>query len=118
MIDPHKCRLKILCSPILPDFTFPVILQYSQLLYTSNQLHLGVGVNGDDIIALWRLDACLSVGLTVQIVLDEEIAFLLEVGAAVIANKAVRVVELVPGLHDGATVEGDEGRKLLDLESL
>lgn len=44
-------------------------------------------------------------GLTVQIVLDEEVAFLLEVDAAVVAHKALGVVELVPSLHDGATAE-------------
>lgn len=55
-------------------------------------------------------------GLTVQIVLDEEVAFLLEVDTAVITHKALRVVELVPGLHDGATGWGDDGRqRLLDL---
>lgn len=55
-------------------------------------------------------------GLTVQIVLDEEVAFLLEVDAAVIAHEALRVVELVPGLHDGATGWGDEGKQsVLDL---
>lgn len=41
-------------------------------------------------------------GLTVQIVLDEEVASLLEVGAAVIAHEAFWVVKLVPGLNDGA----------------
>lgn len=41
-------------------------------------------------------------GLTVQIVLDEKVAPLLEVDAAVVAHKALGVVELVPGLHDGA----------------
>ena len=50
-------------------------------------------------------------GLTVQTVLDEEVAFLLEVGAAVIAHEALGVVELVPGLHDGATAWTDEGRE-------
>lgn len=82
----------------------------------SDQLHLGVGVNGDDVVALWGLDACLGVGLTVQIVLDEEVAFLLEVDTAVVAHEALGVVELVPGLHNGATGWRDEGRqRALDL---
>lgn len=42
-------------------------------------------------------------GLTVQTVLDEEVASLLEVDATVVTHEALRVVELVPGLHDGAT---------------
>lgn len=50
-------------------------------------------------------------GLTVQIVLDEEVASLFEVDAAVVAHKALGVVELVPGLHDGATGWRDEGRQ-------
>lgn len=69
----------------------------------SDQLHLGVGVHRDDVVALRGLDACLGVGLTVQIVLDEKVASLLEVDAAVVAHEALGVVELVPGLHDGAT---------------
>ena len=42
-------------------------------------------------------------GLAVQIVLDEEVASLFEVDAAVIAHEALGVVELVPRLHNGAT---------------
>lgn len=82
----------------------------SQLYYSiassisiSDKLHLGVGINSNNVIALWGLDACLGVGLTVQTVLDEEVASLLEVDAAVITHKALGVVELVPGLHNGAT---------------
>lgn len=52
-------------------------------------------------------------GLTVQAVLDEEVASLLEVDAAVVAHEAVGVVELVPGLHDGAAGWRDEGRQRL-----
>lgn len=40
--------------------------------------------------------------LTVQIVLDEEVASLLEVDAAVVTHETLGVVELVPGLDDGA----------------
>lgn len=103
LTEPDKCRLRFSVA------TFSQI-SLSQLYYSiassfsvSDELHLGVGVNGNDVVALWGLDSCLGVGLTVQIVLDEEVAFLLEVDAAVIANEALRVVELVPGLHDGAT---------------
>lgn len=49
-------------------------------------------------------------GLAVQIVLNEEVASLFEVDAAVIADKALGVVKLVPGLHNGATGWRDEGR--------
>lgn len=52
-------------------------------------------------------------GLTVQAVLDEEVASLLEVDAAVVAHEAVGVVELVPGLHDGAAGWTDKGRQRL-----
>lgn len=41
-------------------------------------------------------------GLAVEIVLDEEVTPLLEVDAAVVADEAVGMVELVPGLYDGA----------------
>lgn len=68
----------------------------------SDKLHLGVGVNGDHVVALGGLDARHGVGLTVQTVLDEEVASLLEVDAAVVAHEALGVVELVPGLHDSA----------------
>lgn len=54
-------------------------------------------------------------GLTVQTVLNEEVASLFEVDAAVIAHKALRVVKLVPGLHNGATGWRDEGRKSVTL---
>lgn len=40
-------------------------------------------------------------GLTVQIVLDKEVAPLLQVDAAVITYEALGMVELVPGLHNG-----------------
>lgn len=49
-------------------------------------------------------------GLTVEIVLDKEVASLFEVDAAVVAHKAVGVVELVPRLHDGAAGQRGEGR--------
>lgn len=47
-------------------------------------------------------------GLAVQIVLDKEVSPLLEVEAAVVAHEAVWMVELVPGLHDGATAQRQE----------
>lgn len=65
--------------------------------------HLGVGVHCNNVVALWGLDARLGVGLTVQIVLNEEVASLLEVDPAVVTHEAVGVVKLVPGLNDGAT---------------
>ena len=42
-------------------------------------------------------------GLAVQTVFDKEVALLLEVDATVITHEAVGMVELVPGLYDGAT---------------
>lgn len=68
----------------------------------SDYLHLGVGVNGHHVVALRRLHPSLGVGLAVQIVLDEEVASLLEVDTAVVAHETLGVVQLVPRLHDGA----------------
>lgn len=81
----------------------PLILQHSHFPSHSDDFHLGVGVDGDNIVALRRLDARFGVGLTVKIFLNEEVASLFEVDAAVIAHEAVRVVQLVSGLHYGAT---------------
>lgn len=67
----------------------------------SNQLHFGVGVDGNDVIALRRLYARLGTVFTVQVLLDEEVAPLLQVQAAVVAHEAIGVVELVSGLHYG-----------------
>ena len=77
------------------------------VLVSSDDLHLGVGVDGDHVVALRRLHAHLGVGLAVQVLLDEEVALLLEVHAAVVAHEALGVVELVSGLDDGAAVWGD-----------
>lgn len=51
-------------------------------------------------------------GLAVQIVLDEEVASLLEVDAAVVAHEALGVVELVPGLYDCANNAVEAARTL------
>lgn len=75
----------------------------------SHNLHLGIWIHGDDIVALWWLDARLCMCLAVQVVLQEEVAFVLEVQAAVVAHEAVGVVEFVSGLHDGST--GQRQRK-------
>lgn len=50
-------------------------------------------------------------GLAVQIVLDEEVASLLEVDAAVVAHETLGVVQLVPRLHDGAAGWTEAGDK-------
>lgn len=50
-------------------------------------------------------------GLAVQIVLDEEVASLLEVDAAVVTHETLGVVQLVPRLHDGATGWTEAGDK-------
>lgn len=89
-----------LSSPVLQVLVSQ--LNCSFVSFSSDDLHLGVGVHGNDIVALWRLDTRLGVRLTVQIVLNEEVAFLLEVDAAVVADETLRVVELVPCLYDGA----------------
>lgn len=65
-----------------------------------DQFHFRVGINGHYVVALRRLDTGLGVGLTIQIVIDEEISSLLQVEAAVVTHEAVGVVELVSGLHD------------------
>lgn len=81
----------------------------------SHQLHLRVGVYCNNVVALWGLYTRLGMGLAVQVVLDEEVAPLLEVDATVVAHEAFRVVELVPGLHNSATEWGDEGRQRVRL---
>lgn len=50
-------------------------------------------------------------GLTVKIVLDEEVTFLLEVDATVVAHEALWVVEFVSGLHNSATGGRDEEKE-------
>lgn len=82
------------------SLTFSIYLSRSS--FFSDQLHLGVGVDGDHVVALGGLHTSLGVGLAVQVVLDEEVAPLLQVEAAVITHEALRVVQLVTGLHDGA----------------
>ena len=78
---------------------------------TSDQLHLGVGVDGDHIVTLRGLHTGHGVRLAVQVLLDEEVAPLLQVQATVVAHEAVGVVQLVPGLHHGAPeVEGSRER--------
>lgn len=74
----------------------------------SDDFHLGVGVDGNDVIALRRLHTCFGVGLTIKIVLNEEVASVFEVDTAVIAHEAVGVVELVPCLHYCATKRTDD----------
>ena len=68
----------------------------------SDQLHLGVGVDGDHVVALGGLHAGHGVRLAVQALLDEEVAPLLQVQAAVVAHEAVGMVQLIPGLYHGA----------------
>lgn len=101
------------CSPRSP----PPRCVYSS---ASDYLHLGVGVNGHHVVALRRLHPSLGVGLAVQIVLDEEVASLLEVDAAVVAHETLGVVQLVPRLHDGAAGWTEAGGKavILQLEQL
>ena len=72
---------------------------------SSDQFNLGVGVDGDHVISLRRLYAGHGVGLTIQVLLDEEVAPLLEVHAAVITHEALCVVQFVSGLHDGAPIQ-------------
>lgn len=101
--EPDKCRPEYLINP-LP------LLYYTTATFVSgsDDFHLGVGVDGNHVVALRRLDPRFGVGLTVKIVLNEEVAPLFQVDAAVIAHEAVGVVELVPRLHDCATERRDE----------
>lgn len=104
MTEPNQRRLVYSVAPL-----YNVLI--SHLYYIDaglsilDQLHLGVGVNSHNVVALRGLDASLGVGLTVQTVLDKEVSPLLKVDAAVIAHEAVRMVELVSGLHNGATAQ-------------
>jgi hypothetical protein len=50
--------------------------------------------------------------LAVQPLIQEEVATLLEVQAAVATHEALRVVELVPCLDNGAPVEGEQRGRL------
>jgi len=78
----------------------------------SEQLHLGVGVHGHHVVALGRLHARHGVGLAAQALLHEEVAPLLQVHAAVVAHEALGVVQLVPGLHDGAAAVTRDNRSV------
>lgn len=49
-------------------------------------------------------------GLTVQVLLDEEVAPLLEVHAAVITHEALCVVQFVSGLHDGSPIRTEHNQ--------
>lgn len=94
---PDKWRPEYLINP-LPLLYYSIATSVSH----SDDFHLGVGIDGDDIIALRRLHTRFGVGLTIKIVLNEEVASMFEVDAAVIAHEAVGVVELVPRLHNCA----------------
>lgn len=61
-----------------------------------------LGEDGDDVIALGRSHPLPCVLLTVNLVLHEEMALLLQADAAVRAGVAVGVTELVPQLHQHA----------------
>lgn len=83
-------------------FGFPVSATEEASLLLLDQLHLGVRIHGDHVVALRRLDASLGVGLAVQTVFDKEVSSLLQVDATVVTHEAVWVVEFVPGLYNGA----------------
>lgn len=101
---PDKWRLEYLINP-LPLLCYSTATSASH----SDDLHLGVGVDGNNVVPLWRLHARFGVGLAVKIVLNEEVASVFEVDAAVIAHEAVGVVELVPRLHYCATKRTNDG---------
>lgn len=71
---------------------------------------LSFGVESDGVVALWGPRARPGVRFAVQLPLHEEVAFLLEVEAAVGAHKAVGVPVLVPRLHDSPAAEKREIR--------
>lgn len=71
-------------------------------MFLSDNLNFVVGIDGHDVVALWGLDPGHCTGLAVQALLDEEVASLLQVDVAVVTHEAVRVVQLVSGLHDRA----------------
>lgn len=110
--EPDKWRPEYLINP-LPLLYYSIATSPSP----SDDFHLGVGVDGDDVVALRRLDARFGVGLTVKIVLNEEVASLFEVDAAVITHEAVRVVELVSRLYYCATKRTDDWDKIRQFDA-
>lgn len=88
----YNCRLGYSKAPLSFVFRSPL----------SDDFHLGVGVHRNNVVALRRLNSGHGVGLTVQIVLDKEVAPLLEVDAAVVTHEAIGMVQLVSGLDDCA----------------
>lgn len=78
---------------------------------SSDEFHLGIGVHRHHVVALGWLDTRLGVVLAVEPLVQKEVTALLQVQAAVAAHEALRVVELVPRLDDGAP-DGETGRGL------
>lgn len=79
----------------------------------SDEFHLGIGVHRHHIVALRRLDPRLGVTLAIEPLVQEEVTTLLEIQAAVAAHEALRVVQLVPRLDNGAP----DGRRAEDSTS-
>lgn len=67
-----------------------------------DEFNFSVWINSHHVISLGGLNSLLSVRLTVQLLLNEEIPSLLQVEATVVTHEALRVVEFVPSLDDGA----------------
>lgn len=67
-----------------------------------DEFNFGVWINSHHVIALGGLNPLLGMRLAVQLLLNEEIASLLQVEATVVTHEALGVVELVPSLDDGA----------------